>query len=215
VISIPDDASLIANTDIGTAAKAGQASGAVSKEQADTTAVTFASFSPRPMKQDTEARTDSEGVQLEASENAQSNSVPDLGPPLQKDHVAGSPLPGFVHRETDANPTREMHSGPMLHGLNGIAGPATPRSQGFAGDSENAVASTSSVPATALEGRVSIPDRSQASGTDPFRQLDQAASSSGTILHTATSRVEVGVHDPAMGWLEIKAQSTAGQISAK
>lgn len=53
----------------------------------------------------------------------------------------------------------------------------------------------------------------QTSDVDPFQRLDSGISS-GTVLHVASNRVEIGVHDPAMGWLEIKTQSNAGQISA-
>jgi flagellar hook-length control protein FliK len=65
-----------------------------------------------------------------------------------------------------------------------------------------------------LNGRPPAPEAGiVAAAADPFQRLDQAASP-GAVLHSASNRIEVGVHDPAMGWLEIRTQSAAGQLSA-
>jgi hypothetical protein len=34
------------------------------------------------------------------------------------------------------------------------------------------------------------------------------------VLHASSSRVAVGVHDPALGWVEIDTHAAAGQVSA-
>ncbi|MBB6147224.1 hypothetical protein HNQ77_005218 [Silvibacterium bohemicum] len=49
-------------------------------------------------------------------------------------------------------------------------------------------------------------------GLDPYQRLDQAAPA--VTLHSTANRFAVGVHDPALGYLEIDAHSAAGQISA-
>ena len=35
-----------------------------------------------------------------------------------------------------------------------------------------------------------------------------------TLLHSSAHQIPVGVHDPALGWLEVQTQSSAGHISA-
>lgn len=46
-----------------------------------------------------------------------------------------------------------------------------------------------------------------------FDRMDQGASP--VVLHAGAQRVEVGVHDPQLGWVEIRAQNTAGQVDAR
>jgi hypothetical protein len=47
---------------------------------------------------------------------------------------------------------------------------------------------------------------------NPYQHLDQA--SEPVVLRADTGRVTVGVHDTSLGWVEIKAQGSAGQVSA-
>lgn len=47
---------------------------------------------------------------------------------------------------------------------------------------------------------------------NPYQHLDQA--SEPVVLRADASRVTVGVHDTSLGWVEIKAQGSAGQVSA-
>lgn len=50
---------------------------------------------------------------------------------------------------------------------------------------------------------------------NPYQRLDQIASVAGpSILSAGTNRMTVGLHDPALGWVEIKTQLTAGQVAA-
>ncbi|QNI34160.1 flagellar hook-length control protein FliK [Alloacidobacterium dinghuense] len=52
-----------------------------------------------------------------------------------------------------------------------------------------------------------------ASEADPFQRLD-AVESPATLLHTSSHQIAVGVHDPALGWVEVQTQSSAGHVSA-
>jgi hypothetical protein len=70
-------------------------------------------------------------------------------------------------------------------------------------------AGTSPTPASAALGV----GRSPASAADPYQVLDQGAPAA--MLHAASNRVAVGVHDPTLGWLEINTHSTAGQVAAQ
>lgn len=72
----------------------------------------------------------------------------------------------------------------------------------------------------ARSSSVALPDNSaKSASTDPYQRLDQVMSpgleaSPGSVLHASAGRVTVGVHDPVLGWVEIKTQSSAGQVSA-
>ena len=44
--------------------------------------------------------------------------------------------------------------------------------------------------------------------------MDQIAAAPVSALSVGANRVAVGLHDPSLGWVEIKTQSTAGQIAA-
>lgn len=47
---------------------------------------------------------------------------------------------------------------------------------------------------------------------NPYQQLDRV--SEPVVLRADSSRVTVGVHDTSLGWVEIKAQGSVGQVSA-
>ena len=49
---------------------------------------------------------------------------------------------------------------------------------------------------------------------DPYQRMDQIAPAPVSALSVGANRVAVGLHDPSLGWVEIKTQSTAGQIAA-
>ena len=49
---------------------------------------------------------------------------------------------------------------------------------------------------------------------NPYQRLDQSAAAPSAVFNTSANRVAVSVHDPALGWVEIKTQSTAGQVTA-
>ncbi len=56
---------------------------------------------------------------------------------------------------------------------------------------------------------------SRASAADAFTALDSAAAGErGVLLHAAPHQVAVGVSDPSLGWLEVRAERVSGQIAA-
>jgi flagellar hook-length control protein FliK len=49
---------------------------------------------------------------------------------------------------------------------------------------------------------------------DPYQKMEQVLDAPASVTSAAANRVAVGLHDPALGWVEIKTQSTGGQIAA-
>ena len=49
---------------------------------------------------------------------------------------------------------------------------------------------------------------------NPFAHLDRAIGASAQLLHASSRELDVGLRDPAMGWVEIKAHLASGQVSA-
>ncbi len=55
----------------------------------------------------------------------------------------------------------------------------------------------------------------QTTTADAFTALDSAAASErGVLLHAAPHQVAVGVSDPSLGWVEVRAERVSGQIAA-
>ena len=61
---------------------------------------------------------------------------------------------------------------------------------------------------SASAGKNTVP-----SDASPFQRLD-SGEAPATLLHSSAHQIAVGVHDPALGWLEVQTQSSAGHISA-
>ncbi|HET8637211.1 MAG TPA: flagellar hook-length control protein FliK [Acidobacteriaceae bacterium] len=100
-----------------------------------------------------------------------------------------SPVPPAVH---SAHVAQTLVAGP---GEAAAHIPASP--QNFAGVSSPAVG--------AAHG-------AGASGASPYDRIDQGTAP--VVLHAGAQHVAVGVHDPSLGWVEIKTQSTAGHVDA-
>jgi flagellar hook-length control protein FliK len=49
-------------------------------------------------------------------------------------------------------------------------------------------------------------------GVSPYDRIDQGTAP--VVLHAGAQQVAVGVHDPSLGWVEIKTQSAAGHVDA-
>lgn len=59
------------------------------------------------------------------------------------------------------------------------------------------------------------PATSHVTPSDAFAALDNAtAGERGVLLHAAPHQVAVGITDPSLGWVEVRAERIAGQISA-
>jgi flagellar hook-length control protein FliK len=55
----------------------------------------------------------------------------------------------------------------------------------------------------------------RATTSDAFTALDSAAAGErGVLLHAAPHQVAVGVSDPSLGWVEVRAERVSGQITA-
>jgi hypothetical protein len=61
-------------------------------------------------------------------------------------------------------------------------------------------------------GRASDPAPAVSPG-DSFRRID-TASAAPRVVHPASSVVEVGIDDPAHGWVAVRAESASGQVHA-
>lgn len=98
--------------------------------------------------------------------------------------------------------------------------PALPSATGFHGpaNSDGAGAFQESLVAPVNSASTGLPDgNAKVSTADPYQRLDQVVSighGASPVLHVSAGRVTVGVHDPVLGWVEIKTQSAAGQVSA-
>lgn len=51
-----------------------------------------------------------------------------------------------------------------------------------------------------------------AAAASPFERMDQGASP--VVLHSGAQQVDVGVHDPNLGWVEVRTQAAAGHVDA-
>ncbi len=49
-------------------------------------------------------------------------------------------------------------------------------------------------------------------GASPYDRIDQGTAP--VVLHAGAQQVAVGIHDPSLGWVEIKTQSAAGHVDA-
>lgn len=64
-------------------------------------------------------------------------------------------------------------------------------------------------------GLTHLPSAAAHGASDAFAALDSGtAAEHGVLLHAATHHVAVGVTDPALGWVEVRAERIGGQITA-
>jgi hypothetical protein len=174
----------------------------------------------QPVKQGTDIQPASlQPASKTAPQEAPPDTPPDPSsappPTLPLASPVSAQLPGLLPRAAEAKPAAAMRIAPLPPSQGEPAAPVSPHSTpapGISDSNEGIGFSAASIPA--LNGRPPAPEAGiVAAAADPFQRLDQAASP-GAVLHSASNRIEVGVHDPAMGWLEIRTQSAAGQLSA-
>jgi Flagellar hook-length control protein FliK len=116
-----------------------------------------------------------------------------------------------VHGEVKAELSLPVHAGAGEHAPSGQ--PAMVLPQAPNGAMPNGDHSTvSRVSTDFLRGPAGVENNS-VSG-NPYQRLDQGPSASPVVFSSSATRMVVGVHDPALGWVEVKTQSTAGQVSA-
>lgn len=63
-----------------------------------------------------------------------------------------------------------------------------------------------------VSGAISVASGPTVGGASPYDRIDQGAAP--VVLHSSSQQVAVGVHDPSLGWVEIKTQSAAGHVDA-
>lgn len=78
--------------------------------------------------------------------------------------------------------------------------------------SPGSIFTTSTTSAGHTGGHVQSP--AAVSSQNPFGRLDQIDNGSAFLLHGNANKVAFGIHDSSMGWIEVRTQSTAGEISA-
>ena len=130
--------------------------------------------------------------------------------PISEGPLAGHPAPEGMSTHLIA--AHEGTAGSTLHGPDipgsAISGSTTngPPTTGLALTGSSVISPGPVASPAAVHGPASV------AGLDPYEQLNQATPA--VALHSTANRFAVGVHDPSLGYLEIDAQSAAGQISA-
>lgn len=164
-----------------------------------------------------------------AAANSIAHSIPANLPQEQK--LSGEAKPAFLAPAVDgigagAAPVVSKTSGELI----AVQAPASKaktqqKVEGNAGSfSVNSVPATSprSNTGTAFAefsprpndaGSASVGKNVASFDASPFQRLD-SGEAPATLLHSSAHQIAVGVHDPALGWLEVQTQSSAGHISA-
>jgi len=136
------------------------------------------------------------------------------------DNVGTSPAQGSAQPDTFRAGEQVEHGTPgYTHAIHLpemaiVPGQAAPPAA--LGMTYGAAASGSTV-ASAVAHSPSVLANASVMNTNPYQKLDQSLApsvSSVPVASAGLNRVTVGLHDPGLGWLEIKTQSTAGQITA-
>jgi hypothetical protein len=142
-------------------------------------------------------------------------SSPDTGTASGLAGVAPASTLEGPHPELVAGAAKAVNGG--LHSGAGAA-PSTAPSESTSGTAwEGAANGPAATVVAASAGAGHVVERGQPAQVDPYQRMDQGAQGaplSAAVLHAASNRVAVGIHDPTLGWLEINTQSSAGQLSA-
>ncbi|HTV04996.1 MAG TPA: flagellar hook-length control protein FliK [Acidobacteriaceae bacterium] len=115
---------------------------------------------------------------------------------------------------------RSMSGRQALGQARGAAGPVqaaaalagTPNSQNAGGGEPVTLPQGVAPGGVSMHAAVGAGSESAATAS-PFDRLDQGVSP--VVLHAGSQHVEVGVHDPQLGWVEISAQNAAGHVDAR
>lgn len=119
--------------------------------------------------------------------------------------------PGALHSESGAGDAR---GDGLLHSGIGPAAPGSPGESASATGGTDVASGQNSTPSAMPGAPGHAVERGQPVQVDPYQRMDQGGPSPAAVLHAASNRVTVGVHDPTLGWLEINTHSSAGQLSA-
>jgi hypothetical protein len=143
----------------------------------------------------------------------------------------GNASPGNASLTHSTNSTATNSSASALPGPNVAAGASagaslsfmppgtgTPHEAAAGAGTPNGPSAFSASAHSSVPGNPGIPSASSAGGrasSDTFAALDSAASGErGVLLHAASHQVSVGIADPSLGWVEVRAERIAGQVTA-
>ncbi|HTW44920.1 MAG TPA: hypothetical protein VMD58_05195 [Acidobacteriaceae bacterium] len=131
------------------------------------------------------------------------------GPASEELHP-GSIATGREAAKSDGRDISSAQAGPWpdsaTHVSPHIAGAETVVLPHAAGPTTLAQGSQTSGAASAISGTSGL------ATANPYDRIDQG--NSPVVLHSGVQHVDVGVHDPQIGWVEIHAQSSAGRVDA-
>ncbi|WP_446742350.1 flagellar hook-length control protein FliK [Silvibacterium acidisoli] len=131
-------------------------------------------------------------------------------------HEGVSPTTGATDQKSATTVTDSSDSRQVANNLLPQANQAVKPEAGFISQNSAAATAVSVVPvATSSAGsHLAAMQQVQPAAPSPYQRLDQVSAPAPVMLHASANRVSVGVHDPSLGWIEVKTQAVAGQISA-
>ncbi len=145
------------------------------------------------------------GKAQEASDSLESGAV-DSAP-----SVAAAPVPG-ARPPIGTQPAASVaHQSTHISLPPAIAPSSTPAQATTALDQSSTP--NTETGSSASGGRHAFADSSSVP-VNPYQKLDQISGAPAPNINIGANRVAVGLHDPALGWVEIKSQSAAGQVAA-
>lgn len=109
-----------------------------------------------------------------------------------------------------------VSSANSVPGVHGIAPAGAPpvAGQGVAGVSANPLTATGGGNFSLPQG-ARLPSASSPTASDAFAALDHVSSEPNRILYATPHQLAVGVSDPQLGWLEVRAERSGGQLMAQ
>ncbi len=109
-----------------------------------------------------------------------------------------------------------VSSANSVSGAHGIAPAGAPpvAGQGVAGASANPLTATGGGNLSLPQG-ARLPSASSPTASDAFAALDHVSSEPNRILYATPHQLAVGVADPQLGWLEVRAERSGGQLMAQ
>ncbi len=109
-----------------------------------------------------------------------------------------------------------VSSANSVSGAHGIAPAGAPpvAGQGVAGVSANPLTATGGGNLSLPQG-ARLPSATSPTASDAFAALDHVSSEPNRILYATPHQLAVGVADPQLGWLEVRAERSGGQLMAQ
>ena len=106
-----------------------------------------------------------------------------------------------------------VNSVPGTHGI-APAGAPPVAGQGVAGASANPLTATGGGSLSLPQG-ARLPSATSPTASDAFAALDHVSGEPNRLLYATPHQLAVGVADPQLGWLEVRAERSGGQLMAQ